>query len=187
MLVLMLPPALLTNLGAQDSAKGATEVSRYCSQAAAYAQKHPAELFSATPKNADPGRDRWRKLQSRQQFQTDARNANSTAKVSLRDRHVIFVEAVFQNQFGDSTQAVDYCFRLDGTLAELHSELKSFHGGLRILRSMEYDDAGKQISRTMQSFDLDSGKSVAVPRDFWDFPPPIYRHVADLPFAKELR
>jgi hypothetical protein len=106
--------------------------------------------------------------------------------ITVQDGKVVYADFTFQNQFGDSTQTTQYCFRPDGTLAELQSELKSFHGGVRVVRKMAFDAGGKQLLKTMQSFDLDSNQPVNIPADFWDFPPPIFLHVSDLPFAKDL-
>lgn len=158
----------------------------YCSQAEVYAQHHrkDAALFSAVPQNRDPARDRWHRVASMVDLQSDIRNANSTALVTMRAAHVIFVQASFQNQFGDSVERVDYCYRPDRSLAHLHSELKSFHGGMRVTREMTFDDSGKTIASAMQSSDLDSGKPRPLPPDFWDFPPPVFLRVTDLPFAK---
>jgi hypothetical protein len=160
----------------------------YCSRVEAYARQHRADasLFSAMPQNQDPTRDHWRRVASASLLQDAARNANSTAMISVRDGHVVYADFTLQNQFGDSTQTTQYCFRPDGTLAQLHSELRSFHGGLRVVREIEFDSDGKQVSKTMQSFDLDTNRPAKVPSDFWDFPPPVFLRANDLPFAKDL-
>lgn len=174
---------------AQVTERALASPAGYCSQAEAYARQHRniALLFSAVPQNTDPARDRWHRLASHGELQTAEKNANSTAVVTRRDDHVILVDATFQNQFGDSVEAVQYCFRTDGTLAHLHSELTSFHGGMKVIRDVAFDEAGKQTSNRLQSFDLETGKPRQLESDFWDFPPPVFLHVSELPFAKELR
>lgn len=173
---------------AQNANKEATQIRQACDSAKNYPAQHKndALLFSAVPQNQDPARDRWRRLTARGEFDAAANNGNSTASVWMRNAKVEFVEAVFRNQFGDSTQSVQYCFRPDGTLAQLHSELKSFHSDLRVVREIEFNDAGKQILKTTQSFNLTSGQPQKIPMDFWDFPPPVFAHVSELPFAKQL-
>jgi hypothetical protein len=173
---------------AQNTNKDATQIRQACDSEKKYAAQHKndALLFSAVPQNQDPARDRWRRLTSRGEFDAAANNGNSTASVWMRNGKVELVEAVFRNQFGDSTQSVQYCFRPDGTLAQLHSELKSFHSDLRVVREFEFDDAGKQILKTSQSFNLTMGQPQKIPVDFWDFPPPVFARVSDLPFAKQL-
>lgn len=174
--VLLMAPAL----HAQRS------TSEYCSEVQSYAAEHQsdAQLFSAVPHNTDPERDRWKKVSSQAELQSIARNGNSTAQVIRRDGHVVAVEAVYQNQFGDSTLKVNYCFRTDGTLEQLHSELKSYHGGMRVVRAMSFDEHGRQVFNDVKSFDLHSGQPRKLPSDFWDFPPPIFRRVDDLPFGE---
>lgn len=173
---------------AQTTSTTTVQINRHCASARNFAQQHQRDalLFSAIPQNENPARDHWQRLNSRHEFDTAVKNANSTASVWIRDAKVVFVDVLFQNQFGDSTQSVEYCFRPDGTLAELHSDLKSFHGGLRVVREITFDDAGTQIAKTTQSSDLESGEPKKIPPDFWDFPPPIFLRVSDLPFAKDL-
>jgi hypothetical protein len=173
---------------AQNANKEATQIRQACVSKKNYAAQHKndALLFSAVPQNQDPARDRWRRLTSRGEFEAAANNGNSTASAWMRNAKVEFVEAVFRNQFGDSTQSVQYCFRPNGTLAQLHSELKSFHSDLRVVRQIEFDDASKQLLKTTQSFNLTSGQPQKIPADFWDFPPPVFARVSDLPFAKQL-
>jgi len=170
---------------AQSTNKTVAQLDQECAAEKTFTQKHPraALLFSAIPQNENPARDHWQRVTSRNDFDSAAKNGNSTASVWIRNGAVAFVDAIFQNQFGDSKQSVEYCFRPDGTLAQLHSDLKSFHGGLRVVREIVFDDAGKPIVKTTQSFDLESGKPKKIPPDFWDFPPPIFLHVSDLPFA----
>jgi hypothetical protein len=173
---------------AQDNIKSANGKGAYCSQVKDYARQHAdkALLFMAIPQNRDPARDHWTRISSAAALKAATQNANSSAKVHVRDQHVIFVDFTFQNQFGDSTQTTQYCFRPEGTLAELHSELKSFHGDMSVLRDITFDDAGRRVSQRMQSFDLETGRPKKLPSDFWDFSPPIFLHVGDLPFAQSL-
>lgn len=180
--------ALKSGSVAQDKTKPADDTIAYCSQAATYSRQHAgrALFFTAIPRNRDPGRDDWSRAASEAAVDTAANNADSTAGVTVRDGRVIAADFTFQSQFGDSTETVRYCFRPDGTLAEVHSDLKSFHGGMKVVRELGFDDAGKQLSSTMKSFDLESGKPAKLPPDFWDFPPPIFLRVSDLPFAKDL-
>lgn len=161
----------------------------YCTEAKSFARQHhgSALLFSAVPKNTDPARDHWHRVDSPGEFASVARNGNSTAMATLRHGRLEYLQAVFQNQFGDSRLDVDYCFRPDGTLARLHSQLRSFHGDMIVVRDMSFDREGARLANRRQSFDLQTGKPRKIPGDFWDFPPPIFQTVGDLPFAKELQ
>lgn len=174
--------------GAHNTSSPVTQIAQLCSREKVYTEQHKGDAwrFWAIPQNQNPARDHWRRVTSRSELDNAAKNADSTASVWIRDRKVVLVDAILQNQFGDSTQSVEYCFRADGTLAQLHSDLKSFHGGMRVVREIVFDDAGKQIGKTTRSFDLESGKAKKIPPDFWDFPPPIFLQVSDLPFAGDL-
>jgi hypothetical protein len=167
-------------LAAQQA--GEPVIPAYCSQAAT----KDAQLFAAVPNNTNPAQDHWHKI-SQAGLQSADRNGNSTASVSMHRGKVAEVNATFQNQFGDSTLHVAYCYRADGTLARLHSDLKSYHGGMEVVRTMSFDEAGQRRSNEMQSFDLQTGQPKKLPADFWDFPPPIFLHASDLPFAKEIQ
>jgi hypothetical protein len=92
----------------------------------------------------------------------------------------------FQNQFGDFTQSATYCYREDGSLAQLHATLKSFHAGLGVSRESFYDASSRVIDKNQASWDLVTNEPKALPADFWDQPPPVFLRVSDLPFARDL-
>ncbi len=119
-------------------------------------------------------------------FAVAQRNGQSTAIVTQRNGHIVAAQFVFQNQFGDALEKADYCFHSDGSLAALRSELTSYHQSLGLRRDRTYDSTGKVISNQQSSWDLTTHKPRPIPSDFWDLPPPVFLHVSDLPFAKDL-
>jgi hypothetical protein len=161
----------------------------YCSQAADYAaqNRNTALLFSAVPQNPTAALDRWHPVKTNAELQTKRQNGQSTAVVTVRDGHLIFAVFELNNQFGDSSETAQYCFRADGTLAELRSDLRSYHGDMRVIREAAYTSSGELSRSSTQSSDLTSGKPKAIPSDFWDQPAPVFLHVGDLPFAKQLQ
>lgn len=142
--------------------------------------------FAAVPRNSDPTRDRWRSVASEEAKQQAVKNGDSTASVSLRNGHVLLAQFTFQNEFGDWISYADYCFRPDGTLSHLHAQLDSFHGGVTVIRDLSFDPSGKQIARRQESYALGTRTPEKLDPDFWDQPPPVFRRVKDLPFAKDL-
>lgn len=182
---------LLLILGITSVAQARRELAAnaaYCTQAENYAQQHASEalFFTAIPQHTNPARDYWKRAASSIALQTAEKNLDSTAAVTTRDGKVIFANFTFQNQFGDWVETAQYCFRLEGTLAQVHSELRSFHDGMKVIRDATFNEIGIELASTRNSFDLDTGKPAKLPPDFWDFPPPIFLHVSDLPFAKDL-
>lgn len=163
------------------------KIASYCSAASDYAKQHPdgALLFTAVPQNQDPARDKWHPASS-DAFEFAAKNADSTAIASIRNGHVVFVVFSFQNQFGDSDETATYCYHPDGSLAKLHSDLKSYHGGLELVRDISFDATGREISNALHASDLQTHRSIRLPDDFWDLPPPMFLHVGNLPFGSRL-
>ncbi|MGB8886899.1 MAG: hypothetical protein WCC87_09255 [Candidatus Korobacteraceae bacterium] len=92
----------------------------------------------------------------------------------------------FQNQFGDWVNYTDYCYRTDGTLARIHSRLNSFHGDRTVVRDYFFDKRGRQLATERHDYQLGIKTPKKVDSNFWDFPPPFFLHVIDLPFAKDL-
>lgn len=160
----------------------------YCSKAQTYAAQHATEAlrYIAIPQHTNPAQDYWRRAASSIALQTAEKNLDSTAAVTTRDGKVIFAGFIFQNQFGDWVDAANYCFRPDGTLAQMHSELRSFHDGMKVVRVVTFNELGKELSSNLNSFDLESGKPAKVLPDFWDSRPPRFMHVSELPLAQDL-
>ena len=77
---------------------------------------------------------------------------------------------------------VSYCFRPDGSLARTSSELKTLQGRIRAVRSATYDSARKELARTEQILDLDSGEPAAEDRSFTDETAPTFWSISEVPF-----
>jgi hypothetical protein len=159
--------------------------SSYCAEMEKYARAHPQQVldFSAQPQNRDPARDHWLPVNNEDDFRSKARNGDSTAEVIERNGNVVFARFTYQNQFGDSVEHAQYCFRQDGSLAQLDSEFDSYHGNMKIVRGATYSQEGRRLSHFTHSFDLSRGTPKPMPPDFWDLPAPVFLHTRDLPFA----
>lgn len=100
------------------------------------------------------------------------------------------VEAYFSGPSGDWTHFVNYCFRPDGTLAEIEATLNTFLGHLTVKRQNLYDSRGKLLRANKQIFKLGTRVPTTLPDkttgEFIDRPPPVYRKVAELPFRRLL-
>ncbi len=164
------------------------QAQEYCAQASQYAKENPdsALYFSALPQNRDPARDQWQRLPSLDALHDAGGNDNSTAVVALRNGSAILVDFTFQNQFGDFEEFAQYCYRPDSSLAYIHSDLKSYHAGLELVRDVWFDNSGGKLEKASHTFDLHTHKPAKLPADFWDLPPPEFLRLRDLPFAGDL-
>jgi len=167
---------------AQEPANIEHEIADYCAGRLAYANQHlEAALFvSAIPRNSDPTRDRWRRAISPQDFAAARKNGDSIAILWFLRRKLVWADFAFQNQFGDWINQTTYCYRSDGSLALLDSELKSFHGGLRVVRDSYYAPGAALLSQYQGSWDLGTGKPEQVPPGFWDQAALVFLHASDL-------
>ena len=59
---------------------------------------------------------------------------------------------------GDWAKYVYHCFREDGSLARVESELRTFYGDYIVTRRNYFDRSGKRLSRSVKFRDLTSGK-----------------------------
>jgi len=139
-------------------------------------------FFAAVPQNRDPAHDKWHRLPSIEDLRAETANRGNTAVVTEREKVAVLIDFTFQNQFGDSEEFAQYCYRPDGSLAFIHSDLKSYHAGLELVRDAWYSAAGEKSNSSAQTYDLRTRKPSKLPKDFWDMPPPEFLRVKDLPF-----
>ena len=114
------------------------------------------------------------------------------AQVWSREDGATAVSMRFTSGSGDWFHFVEYCFRVDGTLARLHSSLNTFNavdkdpkkeadGAIRE-RDRYFDVGGKQLKVTKRVLDLQSQRPAPTLEIMDDEKEPIYRLAAALPF-----
>lgn len=114
------------------------------------------------------------------------------AQVWSRDDGATAVSMRFTSGSGDWFHFVEYCFRVDGTLARLHSSLNTFNaadkdpekevdGAIRV-RDRYFDSSGKQIKVTKRILDLQSERPALTVQIMDDEKEPIYNAAVNLPF-----
>lgn len=64
---------------------------------------------------------------------------------------------------GDWSKLSKYCFRPDGSLAFIFSELRTFYGNVRVEDRLYFDLTGRQIRTLRKAFDMNSEKPVRNP------------------------
>ena len=134
--------------------------------------------------NDNPSRDPWKQQPSGSAAATAAMHGNSTAFVYKHEDRIAVVEFSFRNQFGDWVNDAGYCFRPDGTLAQIRSRLDSFHSDMIVVRDYLFSDECRQIALERSDYALHTKTPKKPDPDFWDFPLPLYQRVGDLPFAR---
>jgi len=82
-----------------------------------------------------------------------------------------------------------YCFRADGTLAEINSDLDNFTYNLIARREWVFDTKGRVLGFTEHFLDLETAKPKKPDPEFVDVDveTPRYLRVTDLPFASLLQ
>lgn len=89
---------------------------------------------------------------------------------------------------GDWAQDNIYYYRSDGSLAKLHSEMRTFFGDVIIIRDRLYDSNGKLLQEKTKHLDLQTRKPKKVKEgEYADFPPEVYAKTSNLPFYALLK
>jgi hypothetical protein len=118
------------------------------------------------------------------------------AQVWSREDGATAVSMRFTSGSGDWYHFVEYCFRVDGTLARIHSSLNTFNaadkdpqkevnGAIRE-RDRYFDVGGKQIKVTKRVLDLQSQRPAPTLEIMDDEKEPIYKTASALPFHRVL-
>ena len=72
---------------------------------------------------------------------------------------------VLSSGSGDWVKFVYLCFREDGTLAKMDSQLNTFHGDFSLLQTIYFDRKGKILKRSSQYLDLETDKPITPRKD----------------------
>jgi len=177
----------------------AEEISSYCGEQFNYSEKDApgTSLYGAI--DADylrPGK--WRRYPSAAALTQLFRNSSDEAMyydqayATTRDGHVVVVNAIYEMGTDDSEIRADYCFRPDGSLAEIKGDLYWFSFNAGEKRRILFSQSGELIGNVVD--DYYSLKSTAagitsttlkkLPQGFLELSLPIYSSVRDLPFAE---
>ncbi len=97
--------------------------------------------------------------------------------------NVVHVELALSSE--DWMTTANYCFRPDGTIAEISSDLDSFTYNLIARREWVFNTRGHVLKFTEQFLDLQTGKPKKPDNEFFegDVDTLRYLKVSDLPFA----
>lgn len=181
----------------QDSPKpassGPATSTTYCQGLEAYVKRHPKEarFFGDTSSYDQSGatiskteKAQWKEYKSAKARDAAATSDNlyDTADVWLRNGKIVL--AHFQNgsPSGDWAQFVGYCFRIDGSLAEIHNSFRTFYGSVRIEKTDTFDPRGKMLTSMMHCYDLQSSKPKRCGGSYKQYEAEVFRTSRQLPF-----
>lgn len=106
---------------------------------------------------------------------------NAEAWVSKKGE--ILVSTFTNSKSGDWYQEVDYCFRVDGSLARAQETLNTFYasnGGVRVYKDLYFNSDGTAITSTVNVVDLKTQNPTT--STYQDRDLPIFKTITQLPF-----
>jgi hypothetical protein len=165
-------------------------IEAYARQLDAYARRNArgARLFANTANYTDGSAPRWQEFRSKRALDK-VEEAYSVATVWTRPASdALLADFSLSSPSGDWAQYAKYYYRADGTLAKIHSELRTFMGDLIVIRDRFYDTRGKLMQEKNRYLDLNTRKPKKVEAGgFQDIPLELYAKTSDLPFHSLLK
>ena len=166
-------------------------VTSYCKDLGIYAKRNPkqARFFGDISSYDQSGvtlnkpAEKWRefKTQKAREAATTEDNLYNTANVWLRAGNIVLAHFQYGSPSGDWSQFVRYCFRQDGSLAELENSFRTFNGSVRIEKQNIYDATGRRLRGTTRCFDLQSGRKKRCGGNYAQYDAEVFRKVQQLP------
>ena len=138
---------------------------------------------------ADDGKpDDWR------EFKSDEDRSRLDNGTNLNDNFSIvqnetgtWLDTMYQSPSRDWAQYVTYYFRLDGTLAKMETELRTFFGEMIAIRNRWFAPMGSELKIEREYNDLSTGKPAEPGDDFYDIKEPVYLRLDQLPVYKMIK
>ena len=187
-LVIAQAACLAQNPPAEDPS--VTAVREYVKTAADYAEKQGSpHLIVADISDYNQGsKPVWKKYASAEEFENSREEEESytTAYVWFQENVPVAVNFTYSSPSGDWALYVEYVFRVDGSVAGIRRELRTFQGDVIVVKNYLFDEKGKKLKETTEFFDLESEKPIPPKKDFADMEVDLYKSVKELPFAEVL-
>ncbi len=187
-------PSMSTATNEPNPSPSPSEVSTitsYCRELGIYAKRNPkqARFFGDISSYDQSGvtlnkpTEKWRefKTQKAREIATTEDNLYNTANVWLRAGNIVLAHFEYGSPSGDWSQFVSYCFRQDGSLAELENSFRTFNGSVRIEKQNIYNANGKRLRVTTRCFDLQSGRKKRCGGNYAQYDADVFRKVQQLP------
>ena len=144
-----------------------------------------ADTSDYTDQNSTP---KWQRFASEKALEK-FRDKTETYSIALswrKDGKIVASNLTNFSPSGDWAMYIFHCFRTDGTLARVKSELRTFNGDYIITQTRYFNVNGKQINTTVKYQDLTTRKFKKPTSDFDSSfsDEDIFKTTAKLPFAK---
>jgi hypothetical protein len=181
--------AITTIVRAQNPADIAS-IEAYGKQMDAYTKRNAraGRLFGDTANYEDANAAaKWKEFKTKAALQRAEVYSAATAWLNSTGELVV-ADFSLSSPSGDWAQFNTYYYRSDGTLAKLHSELRTFMGNIVVIRDRLYDSKGKLLQEKTRYLDLQTRKPKKVKEgDFQDIPIELYAKTSALPFYALLK
>lgn len=182
---------------AQTNSAEIKRIKAYCKTVDSFLKrnKSPQIIFADISDYNDDSKGKWRKFSSEKSLEK-FRTRNETYTIAYNWRKngkLIQSNFTLFSPSGDWAQYVYHCFRPDGTLAKVESDMRTFYDDMIILQTIYFDSKGKQVGKNIQYKDLRSKKSKKPSKDFLrDFEgikngQDYFKKTSKLPFAKLIK
>lgn len=144
-----------------------------------------ADTSDYTDQNSTP---KWQRFASEKALEK-FRDKTETYSIGFnwrKDGKIVASNFTNFSPSGDWAMYIFHCFRADGTLARVRSELRTFNGDYIVTQTRYFNVRGKQISKTVKYQDLTTHKLKKPTSDFDSSfsDEDIFKTTAKLPFAK---
>ena len=174
-----------------------SSITGYCRELAGYTKRNPkqARFFGDVSSYDQSGvtlkkpTEKWSefKTQKARETATTEDNLYNTANVWLRDGSPVVSDFKYGSPSGDWAQFVSYCFRTDGSLAEIDNSFRTFNGSVRVEKQIVYNANGRRLRLTTRCFDLQSGRKKLCGGNYAQYDAEVFQKVQQLPFYHLLK
>src|ERR1051325_1173051 len=164
-------------------------IEAYARQLDAHAKRNAGggRLFADIAGYTDGSAPRWQEFRSRRALER-AEVCSAATVWTQPASDALLADFTLSSPSGDWAHYANYYYRGDGTLAKLHSELRTFMGDLIVIRDRFYDTRGKLLQEKTRYLDLNTRKPKKVEEgSFQDIPLELYAKTSDLPFHSLLK
>jgi len=161
-------------------------VEKYCATVEEHGGKREPDFIVGVSSQGSANSNGWKLFHSENELQKawEAEGNNDAAFVWLNQGKINSTNFTLQSGSGDWALYTHHCFRQDGTVARIESELRTFNGNMIARRKWIFDPSGVKKKFTEEFLDLNTEKPKQPDADFEDRETPLYRNVMELPFYK---
>jgi len=159
-------------------------VEKYCAAVEEHGGKKEADFIVGVSSQGSANSNGWRLFHSENELQKtwEEEGNKDAAFVWLNQGKINSTNFTLQSGSGDWALYTHHCFRQDGTVARIESELRTFNGNMIARRKWIFDPNGEKKKFTEEFLDLNTEKPKQPDADFEDRETPLCRKVTDLPF-----